>query len=1110
MSLEGSLPHSGPVEDIVDLTVDDNSASTVPQAPPPVKKRKSAKREASERKFKDYLHTLSKTESDSIIRSLRIIIDEKDDINKARHKFSLSSSQIDPEKSSSRKSRLDFFQKSTDALNEALWNLGGIEEEVMSGNVRGYRAYELSQKAKTLANAARGRVDNLKKERATKALQTRAIQVTSDQLMSDPGYVDARSNSMVTPRAITTNGGYRPDINPPSSNQQMLQRAFQDPNSPGLLPDGHFLPGSLQDYFASGSFGSPPSADWGNMQTLYTTQANNMDEAEETSDFSGDESDEQRATKYAGLVDLALTEAEPLDMPPQLNCTSLEHQRQGLGWLMRAEAGRYKGSILADDMGLGKTVQTIALIYANPPKDDDGGRLVLVVCPVALIATWADEFEQRVHEQHRSRIYIHHKSMNNTDFTMNCEEIKEKADVVICTYQGIASEYKQIARLREAYENGRDTPIVGPTPLFDIYWHRIVLDEAHIIKNKNSQTSKAASGLKARFRLALTGTPMQNKLTELYPLIRFLRIAPYLDYREFKKLIPAEKSSTYSEYDSQKALAAFLSAVMLRRRKDTVINGRRIIDNLPSKYVHLLDSEMEKNTSERDSYEELERRIREEVNNLSSMEEVTMSNMLTCLLRMRQAACHPYLTAITKAARNRKVWGHNKFTMSAIKAAMCIPPEIRALALDTTNDERLCASCDGDASSPSDTMAMGGCGHVLCVECSVTALDDLKSDDRVLLCPLCGVRYKVLAVLEILDIIEDNRPRTAKVALELLFARQKPLVERLRAEANARKARLKHLRESNARSIDDIFQSDSDEFYGGSDNESDDNSSVSDEPNKKKEKKATLFQGSSVEAVEYLRIDSDLATALPSEPEDQKHSDVTVDIAQGTKEETSAQALKYVIDINEIAHLFKVPNIFTDGWRSSTKVDACLNTLAKIWSESPDDKVIIFSSFTALLDVLTIPLEAAQIQHAQYTGRMNVQERNATLTDFRTGRCKVLLTSLKAGNVGLTLTQANRVIIMEPFWNPYVEDQAQDRVYRIGQSREVSVYRMRIKNTVEDRIIRLQDDKRAIIESALDNGMKTRAQGLSRTDIMYALGLRRQPRPVQSLLNRPPGDPNIL
>jgi len=131
------------------------------------------------------------------------------------------------------------------------------------------------------------------------------------------------------------------------------------------------------------------------------------------------------------------------------------------------------------------------------------------------------------------------------------------------------------------------------------------------------------------------------------------------------------------------------------------------------------------------------------------------------------------------------------------------------------------------------------------------------------------------------------------------------------------------------------------------------------------------------------------------------------------------------------------------------------------------------------------------IPYEEYTGRMGIQDRDEALDRFKNGRCKLLLTSLKAGNVGLTLTQANRVIIMEPFWNPYIEDQAQDRVYRIGQAREVTIYQLYVKDTVEDRIGKLQDKKREIIESALDNSTKTRTSGLSRSDIMFALGLRR-------------------
>lgn len=100
---------------------------------------------------------------------------------------------------------------------------------------------------------------------------------------------------------------------------------------------------------------------------------------------------------------------------------------------------------------------------------------------------------------------------------------------------------------------------------------------------------------------------------------------------------------------------------------------------------------------------------------------------------------------------------------------------------------------------------------------------------------------------------------------------------------------------------------------------------------------------------------------------------------------------------------------------------------------------------------------------------MSANARNEAVLDFTHKRdCKVMLVSLKAGNAGLNLTVASQVIILDPFWNPYIEEQAIDRAHRIGQQKPVEVHRILVPNTVEDRILALQEKKRALIEGALD------------------------------------------
>lgn len=133
------------------------------------------------------------------------------------------------------------------------------------------------------------------------------------------------------------------------------------------------------------------------------------------------------------------------------------------------------------------------------------------------------------------------------------------------------------------------------------------------------------------------------------------------------------------------------------------------------------------------------------------------------------------------------------------------------------------------------------------------------------------------------------------------------------------------------------------------------------------------------------------------------------------------------------------------------------------------EKTIIFSQFTSLLDLLEIPILDQRWDFRRYDGSMNPKARNQAVEEFTDqANCKIMLVSLKAGNAGLNLVAASQVIILDPFWNPYIEEQAIDRAYRIGQLRPVQVHRILVPETVEDRILQLQEQKRQIIEGALD------------------------------------------
>jgi len=159
----------------------------------------------------------------------------------------------------------------------------------------------------------------------------------------------------------------------------------------------------------------------------------------------------------------------------------------------------------------------------------------------------------------------------------------------------------------------------------------------------------------------------------------------------------------------------------------------------------------------------------------------------------------------------------------------------------------------------------------------------------------------------------------------------------------------------------------------------------------------------------------------------------------------------------------------------------------------PADKVIVFSQWTSMLDLLEAPLRGARHAFRRLDGTMSVAARERAVADF-TGRPDVfvLLVSLKAAALGLNLVAANHVVLLDLWWNPTQEAQAIDRAHRIGQTREVRVTRITIPGTVEDRILGLQARKQAVVDAALScggaGGAASGGQRLTLEDLHFLFG----------------------
>ncbi|KAI9397816.1 hypothetical protein POPTR_003G083400v4 [Populus trichocarpa] len=157
-----------------------------------------------------------------------------------------------------------------------------------------------------------------------------------------------------------------------------------------------------------------------------------------------------------------------------------------------------------------------------------------------------------------------------------------------------------------------------------------------------------------------------------------------------------------------------------------------------------------------------------------------------------------------------------------------------------------------------------------------------------------------------------------------------------------------------------------------------------------------------------------------------------------------------------------------NDWKESSKVSKLLECLEHIHRSGFGEKSIVFSQWTSFLDLLEIPLKRRGIGFLRFDGKLAQKQRERTLKEFNETREKmVLLMSLKAGGVGLNLTAASNVFLMDPWWNPAVEEQAIMRIHRIGQKRTVFVRRFIVESTVEERLQQVQAKKQRMIAGAL-------------------------------------------
>ncbi len=289
-----------------------------------------------------------------------------------------------------------------------------------------------------------------------------------------------------------------------------------------------------------------------------------------------------------------------VELPPGIQADLRSYQSLGVDWLMFLRNAEL-GAVLADDMGLGKTLQTLCSIQ---------GR-TLVVCPKSVVYNWAEEIT-RFRPSLSSSIYQGVK-----------RKLDPKADVTLMTYAVLRMDVDRLAK--------ED-------------WDMIVLDEAQAIKNESSQTARAAFELKGKFRVALSGTPVENRLEELWSVMHFANPGLLGGRSHFQEQYVSRIAN--GETSAAKRLRAKIRPFVLRRMK------RDVIPELPPRTDQVLHVELD--DVERGVYDAVRVATRKDVTEKLSKGGGVLA-ALEALLRLRQAACHPSLVPGQSAMTSSKV-----------------------------------------------------------------------------------------------------------------------------------------------------------------------------------------------------------------------------------------------------------------------------------------------------------------------------------------------------------------------------------------------------------------------------------------------------------------------
>lgn len=534
--------------------------------------------------------------------------------------------------------------------------------------------------------------------------------------------------------------------------------------------------------------------------------------------------------------------------------------------------------------------------------------------------------------------------------------------------------------------------------------------------------SYSVRDIKADRRWALTGTPIQNSVDDMYSLFLFLRYRVCETYDEWKRRYKSKMEGRHAATRERafKRFQTVLGTVLLRRSKHDRIDGKPVIV-LPPRNIEMVECEFSED--EKAFYASVEKNVMMSLKSFSldGGNLPDMMNLLLLLLRLRQACSHPSLCQWSKNAGY--VFTDAELDKVTGRTYKSLPKDVRDrlyrdLAPADKPAQQICPICMEVIGGEDGVVTP--CGHIFCL----TDFEQWTTQHDS--CPSCR------------ELIADVRNVAGLT------------IVRMEVHALHRKQRQSQIKREAA---------------------------LKPQPMRKNGLDLSGFR---------KRYRGESSGALKEEPAAKR-------MVSAKRETPGTEARDDRSDVSNVEDVAPTSEEPSKKFVFSTKIQALLKLVDEMISKG-NEKALVFSQWTRMLDLVTVPLMERGIKFERLDGTMDASTRADAIENFKKrSDCRLFLISLKAGGCGLNLTEASNVHMLDLWWNPAVEDQAIDRVHRIGQEKAVTVYRYKVSNTVEDKIVELQEKKRMLAEGALGvEGLQT--LGRRRLGIQELLGIFRDVR----------------